>query len=160
MPYISDGDIMSDLHKYFSRKELLHGREVANPLTPEMEENLEKLLRALNPIREAWGKPMQVPSCYRPASINSSVGGAKASAHMMCQAIDIKDKDGKFAEWCMNNLDILEANGVYLEDVRYTYVINDKGERVDGWVHLDIRGPKSGNRVFIPYAGPIKLKVV
>jgi hypothetical protein len=137
---------MSDLHQYFSRSELLHGREVANPLTPEMEENLEKLIRALNPIREAWGKPTQVSSCYRPASINSSVGGAKASAHMMCQAIDIVDKDGKFAEWCLLNLTLLEEHGIFMEDPRYT----------KGWVHLDIRGPKSGKRVFIPYAGPIK----
>ena len=145
---------------YFTRDEILMGREVLSPITQEMSDNLDRLIDALNPIRHAWGKPLRLSSGYRPSSINSSVGGAKASAHMMCQAVDIKDKDGKFAEWAMNNLDILEANGVYLEDVRYTYIINDKGERVDGWVHLDIRGPKSGNRVFIPYAGPIKLKVV
>lgn len=150
---------MEDLYRFFSRNELLHGREVANPLTPEMEENLERLIKAINPIREAWGKPMAVSSCYRPSSINSSVGGAKASAHMICQAIDIVDKDGSLADWLLKNLDLLQINGLYLEDPRYTAIIGSKGQRSGGWIHLDIRGPKSGKRVFIPYAGPIKLQV-
>lgn len=151
---------MSDLHKYFSRQELLHGREVANPLTPEMEENLEKLIKALNPIREAWGRPMIVSSCYRPASINASVGGAKLSAHQSCQAVDIVDKEGAFAQFCLDNLTLLEECGIFLEDPRYTIIVDKSGVRQNGWVHLDIRGPKSGKRVFIPYAGPIKLEVV
>lgn len=145
---------------YFTRDEILMGRDKIAPLTPEMEENLDKLILAMSKVREAYGKPMKGSSGYRPASINASVGGAKLSAHMSCQAVDIVDKDGKLAKWCLENLDILEANGLYLEDPRYTYIINDKGDRVSGWVHLDIRGPKSGKRVFIPYAGPIKLKVV
>lgn len=130
-----------DLHKYFKRTELLHGREVANPLTPEMEDNLEKLIKAINPIREAWGRPMQISSCYRPSSINSSVGGAKSSAHMMCQAVDIVDKDGKLAEWILNNLDFVKESGILgIEDPRYT----------KGWLHLSTRPAKSGRLVFIP----------
>lgn len=150
---------MSSLHKYFSRQELLHGRDRQFPLTPEMEENLEKLIKAINPIREAWGKQMVVSSCYRPSAINSSVGGAKASAHMMCQAIDIVDKDGSLAAWSIQNLTLLEKHGIFLEDPGYTYIVDGQGQRINGWCHYDIRGPKSGKRVFIPYAGPIKLQV-
>ena len=131
---------MSDLYKYFSRRELLKGREVKNPLSQEQEDNLIKLIKAINPIRKAYGKPMYVSSGYRPLSINASAGGAKKSAHLNCQAVDIKDQDGLFANWCLNNLTLLEECGIYLEDPRYTI----------GWVHLDIRGPKSGKRVFIP----------
>jgi len=148
-----------DLYRYFSRQELLKGRDVLYPLSEEQEDNLAKLLTAINPIREVWGRPMSVSSCYRPAAINSSVGGAKASAHMMCQAVDIVDKDGKLAEWSLHNLTLLGECGIFMEDPRYTIVLNKDGTRYSGWVHYDIRGPKSGKRVFIPYAGPIKLQV-
>jgi len=145
---------------YFTRSEILMGRDVQYPISPTQSRNLDLLIEALNPIREAWGRAMILSSGYRPSQINQSAGGAKMSAHMSCQAVDIVDKDGSFAEWCLNNLDILEECGVYLEDPRYTYIVDEEGNRVGGWVHLDIRGPKSGNRVFIPYSGPIKLKVV
>lgn len=139
---------------------MLHGRDVEFPLTPEMEENLAKLITAITPIRIAYGKPWVISSCYRPAGINQSVGGAKASAHMMCQAIDIVDKDGKLADWILNNLDFVKSCGILgIEDPRYTVVVDKSGKRIGGWLHLDIRGVKSGNFVFIPYQGPIKLMV-
>ena len=144
---------------YFSRAELLMGRDKLHPINQEQSDNLDKLIAAMNPVRHAWGKPMRVTSGYRPSSINASVGGAKLSAHQSCQAIDIADNDGLLANFLLNNLDILEENGLYLEDPRYTIIVNSKGDRISGWIHLDIRGPKSGKRVFIPYAGPIKLQV-
>lgn len=126
------------MNKYFKRKELLHGRDKQFPLTPEMEVNLENLVKAITPIRIAWGKPMVISSGYRPASINASVGGAKLSAHQTCQAVDIVDKDGKLAEFCLNNLTLLEECGIFMEDPRFT----------NGWVHLQTRPTR--NRVFIP----------
>lgn len=126
------------MNKYFKRKELLHGRDKQFPLTPEMEVNLENLVKAITPIRIAWGQPMVISSGYRPASINASVGGAKLSAHQTCQAVDIVDKDGKLAEWLLKNLDILVENELYLESPKFT----------NGWVHLQTRPTR--NRVFIP----------
>ena len=131
-----------DLYKFFNRQELLKGRDVLYPLSEEQEANLVKLLTAINPIREAWGRSMTVSSCYRPAAINAKVvGAAKASAHMMCQAIDIVDKDGSLADWILNNLDFVKSCGIIgIEDPRYT----------KGWVHLSTRPAKSGKLVFIP----------
>lgn len=138
---------------YFTRSEILMGREKAAPLTPEMEKNLDNLIYAMSRVREAYGQPLVVSSGYRPSSINSSVGGAKQSAHQSCQAVDILDKDGYFASWCMNNLDTLKESGILgLEDPRYTGIFDMEGNRVSGWVHLDIRGAKSGTFVFIPSA--------
>lgn len=145
---------------YFTRQELTHGRDVQFPLSPSQEQNLEWLIGSLNVVRRIWGRPMIISSGYRPASINSSVGGAKKSAHMDCQAADIIDKDGSLAEFLLNNLDILEQAGLYLESPDYTYSVNKDGNRVSGWVHLQIRRPGSGNRVFIPYSSGPKLKVV
>lgn len=145
---------------YFTRDEILMGRDKLSPLTPEMEENLEKLIIAVSKVRAAYGRSLSVSSGYRPSSVNASVGGAKLSAHQSCQAVDIVDKDGEFAKWCLNNLTILEECNLFLESPDYTYTIDKLGNRVSGWVHLDIRGPKSGKRVFIPYVGGPKLKVV
>lgn len=123
-----------------TRDEVLMGREKASPLTPEQEANLVTLLEALNKLRTTYGKPLYVTSGYRPASVNSAVGGAKKSAHMSCEACDFRDSDGSFAEWCLKNLDVLADCGLYMESPAHTI----------GWVHLQTRKTKSGNRVFIP----------
>lgn len=125
---------------YFSRHEVLKDRDKIEPLTPDMEINLSLLLISISKVREAWGRPLKISSGYRPPNVNSSVGGVEKSAHMSCQAVDIVDNDGYFANWCLNNLTILEKSGIFMEDPRYTPT----------WVHLQIRPVKSGNRVFIP----------
>lgn len=126
---------------YFKRSELTHGRDKDYPLTPQQEDNLKALTEALNKVREAYGYPMVVSSCYRPAAINTAVGGAKKSNHMECLAADIADKDGKFAAWVMDNLDKMESFGIKgIEDPKFT----------NGWVHLQIVPVKSGKLVFIP----------
>lgn len=128
------------IHKYFSRQEYLKGREVHYPLTEEMEANLIKLMKALNPIREAYGKVLTITSGYRTPAGNAAAGGAKKSNHMLCLACDFKDTDGKFAAWCLENLALLEEHGVYIESPEHT----------KGWLHMQIVPPRSGNRVFIP----------
>ncbi|MBQ2435086.1 MAG: peptidase M15, partial [Bacteroidaceae bacterium] len=43
----------------------------------------------LDPIREAWGKPIIVSSGYRCKQLNALVGGAKHSHHILGCAADI-----------------------------------------------------------------------
>lgn len=43
----------------------------------------------LDPLREAWGKPIIVTSGYRCPKLNKAVGGAASSQHMLGQAADI-----------------------------------------------------------------------
>lgn len=121
-----------------TRKEVLMGRDKDHPLTEVQENNLGRLLAALNIVRRAYGKPLTVSSGYRPAAVNAAVGGAKRSAHMTCEACDFSDPDKKFAEWCQANVDVLIRAGLYLESPAHT----------PGWVHLQIRPTK--NRIFIP----------
>ena len=142
---------------YFTRSEILMGRDSQYPTNQEQSDNLDQLIKALNPIREAWGSALVISSGYRPGHFNTAAGGAKMSAHQSCQAVDIIDKDGKLAEWMLNNLDKLDQHGLYLESPDYTYIINSSGERLTGWIHLQTR--PTSRRVFIPYSGPIKLKV-
>lgn len=123
-----------------TRAEILQGREIEHPLTPEMEANLEQLLRAVNVVRSAYERPMIVSSGYRPRVINSAVGGRVGSAHLRCQAVDFLDRAGLLAAWCLAHTDVLEAAGLYMEDPRWTPT----------WVHLQTNAPASGRRVFIP----------
>lgn len=117
------------------------GRDAQYPLSQELEQNLQKLLEALNLFRSLYGKPMTVTSGYRPSAINANVpGAAKKSAHMSCQACDFRDLDGSLDKYCMDNQYILQQCGLYLEHPDST----------PGWTHLQIRVPGSGNRVFKP----------
>lgn len=131
---------VSDIYKYFSRKEILKDREIEYPLTPEMEQNLLKLIECLNVIREAWGKPIKVTSGYRPGRYNTQAGGAKNSAHVTCQAADLADADGLLKKFLSNNVELLEKAGLWMEHP----------SRTPQWVHLQLRKPKSGSRIFMP----------
>jgi hypothetical protein len=128
-----------------TRDEILKGRDRDYPLDSELEQNLTRLLDAVNKIRKEWGKPLVVTSGYRPGHFNKSARGAKKSAHMTCEAVDFHDPDGAFGKWCLANLKLLEEAGLYMESPIYTHEPPAKR-----WIHLQIRAPKSGNRVFIP----------
>lgn len=124
-----------------SRDEVLMGREKQYPLTPEMETNLAKLLVALNKFRTIYGKPLIVTSGYRPAAINATIANAaKKSNHMVCLACDFADANGALDKYCMENLNVLEECGLWLENP----------ESTPTWCHLQCVPPKSGNRVFKP----------
>ena len=126
-----------------TRDEVLKGRDRDYPLDAELEQNLNQLLDAVNKLRLAYGKPFVITSGYRPGHYNKSARGAKKSAHMSCQAVDIRDSDGEIAKWCLNNLKLLEEAGLYMESPLHTH--EPPGAR---WVHLQTRPTK--NRVFIP----------
>ena len=124
-----------------TKAEILMGRDKLYPLDQEMQDNLQKLLVAVNLFQQHYGKPMIVSSGYRPAAINAKVkGAAKKSNHMVCLAVDFKDIDGSLDKFCTDNLNILEACGLWLEHPDST----------PGWCHLQAKAPKSGNRVFKP----------
>ena len=123
------------------------GREEKYPLNEEQELNLIDLLTKVNQIRLAYGKPLIISSGYRPSAINSTVKGAsKKSAHMSCQAVDFRDLDGSFGKWCLDNLELLKSNGLWMEDPRWTFRKN--GNVYSGWVHIQSR--KARNNPFIP----------
>ena len=63
-------------------------------------EDIPKLLylceHVLDPLREAWGKPLKVTSGFRTPALNAAIGGAKNSQHMctgMEAAVDLDPGD-------------------------------------------------------------------
>jgi len=123
-----------------TENEYLMGRAVHYPLTATEKQNMEKLLIAVNLLRDLYNKPMKVSSGYRPGVYNKAADGANRSCHLTCEAIDLQDTDRLLTAWLLTNLDILEDAGLYMEDNKSTPT----------WVHLQIRAPRSGKRIFIP----------
>lgn len=119
-----------------SRDEILMGRDVEYPLTPELEVNLARLMTAVNALRGLYNAPMYVSSGYRPGKYNKAAGGAPNSCHTECMAIDFHDADGTLKAWITEG--ILEQCGLWQESPAHTPT----------WLHVDIR-PRA-NRVFIP----------
>lgn len=117
------------------------GRDKENPPTEAMIANAKDLLKKVNFLMVKYGEIAEIASGYRPIALNLKVGGASSSKHITCNAIDIKDRDSRFANWCLANLKELEELDLYMEDPKATPT----------WVHLQRLPPASGNRVFLPY---------
>lgn len=85
--------------KHFTIEELCHSdtanaRGIDNTPTEEVEENLKSLIEnVLDPLREAYGKPIYVNSGYRCPALNKAVGGVSTSEHQSGRAADIDTHD-------------------------------------------------------------------
>lgn len=81
--------------KHFTIKELTRSttaqlRGIDNTPSQQVINSLTALVdNVLDPLREAWGKPIHVNSGYRCPALNEVVGGVKTSQHMKGEAADI-----------------------------------------------------------------------
>ena len=81
--------------KYFSFQEFersgtayRHG--IDNTMPEAAKKNVAVLVdEVLDPLREAWGKPITVTSGYRCAALNKAVGGSATSHHCKGMAADL-----------------------------------------------------------------------
>lgn len=107
--------------------------------------NMVRLLRALSPIESKFyndtGNTFKITSALRTEEEQLKLNPAHPkSAHVLGLAADILDLDKSFWDWCMDNLDCIIENKIYLEDKLFT----------PKHVHCTLVAPKSGNRVFKP----------
>lgn len=122
-----------------SAKEYLMGRDAEYPLTPVLNQNMVKLLAAVNYLQAHWWTfPMLVSSGYRPGLYNDKAGGSKKSAHLTCEAIDIADPRQELSTFLLHNQNILAQCSLYMEHPSATKT----------WCHLQTRPTKE--RVFKP----------
>lgn len=81
--------------KYFTVDELCRSGTadrlgIKNVPSADVKERLEVLINELlDPVREAWGKPIRVNSGYRCPQLNKVVGGVANSQHLKGEAADI-----------------------------------------------------------------------
>lgn len=90
--------------KYFTIKELTQSEtarkyNISNIPNKEQEQNLIQLVHnILDPLREAYKKPIIVTSGFRSLELNTKINGSKTSQHMKGQAADIKSKEDTIEE--------------------------------------------------------------
>lgn len=82
--------------KYFTIQELTKSataqrKGIDNTPSVQVRANLTALVeKVLDPLREAYGKPIIVTSGYRCEKLNKAVGGAASSQHVKGEAADIR----------------------------------------------------------------------
>lgn len=130
-----------------SIKELLHqaaynldDRADVTPPTPEQLNNALILVRRVNSLLAHWGDKVYVSSGYRPEAYNKRAGGAPNSSHKTCEAVDLRDAEGKLGQFLKDQAFLLQKYNLYMEDPAATPT----------WCHLQTRPTKSGNRIFKP----------
>lgn len=74
----------------FTRSATAQRLQIANVPPPAACAALRRLVeQVLDPLREAWGRPLRVTSGYRCPELNQAVGGVPHSQHTMGEAADI-----------------------------------------------------------------------
>ena len=123
--------------KYFSISELLKSdtaikNKLWNGAPTEAEENLRALVdEVLDPLREAYGKPIRVNSGYRCPKLNTLVGGTPNSQHMRGEAADIQPVVGNEAD-LPQLARILISNGKFDQLILYPTFIHVSYRKL-GW---------------------------
>ena len=129
--------------KHFTLDELTRSNVAAqlgidNHPSPEAVSNLYYLVeQALDPLREAYGRPVRVSSGYRCAALNKAVGGAVNSFHLAGCAADL-DNGSR------------EENRRLFELIRSRLPFTELGWEGGGrWVHVAImKGREDEKEVF------------
>ena len=97
-----------------------------------MEELCQNLLQ---PIRNAYGKPIKITSGYRCYRLNRAVGGSPTSAHPMGYAADLKPTSGSYSDFEKFVVQFLKEN-----DIPFDQCIREKSGNTK-WLHI---GYKNG----------------
>lgn len=74
----------------FERSDTAYRHCIDNTAPESVRKNIAALVdKVLDPLREAWGKPITVTSGYRCPELNRRVGGVPTSMHLTGHAADI-----------------------------------------------------------------------
>lgn len=124
---------------YFMGRDITHALE----MTPEIEHNVEIMIRLANALMVRFGQGRHVNSGWRPPSLNvATPGAAVRSKHMTGQAIDLADPEGDLDDWLMSDYGQAQLVdiGLWMEHPSAT----------KGWSHVQSVPPRSGKRTFFP----------
>lgn len=127
-------DVLTSSGRYPEREQDPSCDAAVRANAEELAERVSKLLL------EVDFHPARVSSGFRTATANAAAGGAKKSAHMAGQAVDIADPAGSLCHSILRYPHVLEMFDLYMENPQHS----------PGWVHLQTRRVKSGRRIFNP----------
>ena len=136
---------MITLHDFYMGRDLTYGKELTEQIAKNAEDTVFKVNRLLGQFYAAnpGAKERTVSSGWRPAAINANTkGAAKKSNHMVGNACDLHDEDGRLDMWCMS-----PAGQKAMADICLWL---EHPSATPGWCHVQRVPPGSGNRVFYP----------
>ena len=108
---------------------------------PEEMANLRHLaVKILQPLRDAWQRPIIVTSGYRSPALNKALGGARNSQHLMGQAADICATDP-----ADNKALFLTAVRLIQEGALQVGQLID--EHAYQWIHISLPTPRLRNQI-------------
>ena len=133
--------------KYFTLKELTNSstataKGIENKPGLIEEANLINLVtHILDPLREAYGKPITVTSGFRSKALNQALGGAASSQHMKGQAADITGGSRKENRKLFDLIQKLK--------LPYDQLIFEKGSVKEGpdWVHVSFNPERNRSQI-------------
>ncbi len=110
--------------------------------TPSKEEskNLQLLAtKILQPLRDAYKKPIYISSGYRCKALNKAVNGTSTSQHLKGEAVDINNG-------IPENKKIFELAQKMIKDgkIEVGQLINEKGYQ---WIHISLPNSKHKNQI-------------
>lgn len=128
--------------KYFTIHELTRSdtaiaKGISNVPTEKEKRALEALVEnVLDPLREAYGKPIRISSGYRSPALNRAVGGVSNSQHVAGEAADISVASKTENEKLFN---LIQSLGIPFDQL-----IDEKGF---SWVHVSYREGRNRKEV-------------
>lgn len=149
---------MITLEQYWKGPDALRRDEAyADEITDAIRANAAHTVDTINKLLAAAaadGVPTainpKVNSGWRPSSVNDRTrNAATGSTHLTAEGCDLHDPHGTLDKWCLANLDVLVAIGLWMEHPGWT----------DGWCHLQTCPPRrdpahARTRVYIPSSAP------
>lgn len=133
--------------KHFELTEFLHSDTAKrsgienHPTFAQVENLVELTERILDPLREAWGSPLNVSSGFRCRELNRAVGGSDTSAHMEGHAADIVPMYGSLKVF----MDFAER-WLKMNDIAFDQSIREVDRRGREWWHIAIRNNSGHQR--------------
>lgn len=117
----------------------------------------------LDPVRDAFGKPIKVNSGYRCEKHNKEVGGAKNSQHLLGQAADIAAEHSGYANmtaWKEANMEIAR---LIVKNCRFDQLILEnvgENDLLPQWLHVSYNPRLCRGQVLKKVAGKPGYQVV
>ena len=97
----------------------------------------------LQPIRDAWGKPIKVTSGFRCYRLNRAVGGSPTSVHPKGWAVDIKPASGSYKEF-----EEFVVNFLKNSDLKWDQVIRETSGN-SKWLHVGYKNGAGKQRMML-----------
>lgn len=120
--------------KYFTIAEMTRTSQPFdnNPGVTEINHLQCLISEILDPLREAWGSPINVNSGYRSPLVNKAVGGAANSSHLTGWAADLYPKNGDFNGFKKFVVEFMKGR-------KFDQCIIEKNSRGSEWIHIGLK---------------------